>query len=162
MYTQLSTVVDQIRDDFDVIQKSRESLDLKDDPMKDSKYKTTVARKKHNMRVANGARFAATVDLFEKAMDIPDFSKNGGHTRDKIIDRVLTFDPHVFDDMNNIFGKSPERPRNEIDELKPSTLKDGATDYSRFRDNVMQPMQEDVGVIKRASIPTMHAYGAVG
>lgn len=162
-YRDLSAVVAKMRDDFDVIKEKREELDRDDDPMKDEKYRASVSMKHYNMRIAHGARFKACIDLFEKAVQIPGFSNRNDVDRGGMIDRILRFDIHAIEDLNEIFGSAPAYPRGPLDELKPSGLDSDETDYSGSHRNIIRPMRDSLDIIRnRASGPIMDIYCAVG
>jgi phosphoenolpyruvate carboxylase len=162
-YSQLSSVVAKMESDFKIIQRKREQINHPDDPRHQEGYAAMLAKKQYNMRVAHGARFKACIDLFEKAVQIPGFSNRNGMNRGDMISRILRFDMHAIEELNMIFESAKPIPAGELDRIKPSTLEMAETDYSGSYENIIEPMQEAMEVIrKRASAPIMDIYCAVG
>lgn len=163
-YARFSPIVGKICEDFEVFKEVRLTLDLEGDPLKDPTVLAKMARKKINEQAVHGIRFAAMIELFEQAVQMPDLLVQKGLEQDQIVQSLLSLNGIAVDRLYEIF--KAQAVSKEVgaghDFGSPVAFGNDLMNSGALREEDLKSVAEHLGLIQQAIHPLIQLGLGVG
>ncbi len=162
-YQRFSGAAFKVCADFAALKEARMDLKIENDPMTDPNRKPKVARKQFALQSLHGSRMAYMIDLFQHAVQIPDFGSRHNSSRDELITRIMNYDSSAFDDLQKIFASNDnDSDLKDLDFGKPTDYRSGDAGYHHVADEIINPMRRDLGGIQEVTQAIFQVIPGVG